>query len=80
MVVIFSSNFTNYVVNIVKMELIFNQSRSQKLMPSLKNKQNHLKMDEIASCEETKPISNKMQNRCTQCQKRLKIQDFIRKR
>ena len=52
--VIFSSNFTHYVINIVKMELIFNQSKSQKLMTNLKNKQNHLKMDETASCEETK--------------------------
>ena len=52
--VIFSSNFTYYVINIVKMELIFNQSKSQKLMPNLKNKQNHLKRDKIASCEETK--------------------------
>ena len=52
--VIFSSNFTNYVINIVKMELIFNQSRSQKLMTTLKNKQNHLKMDETASFEGAK--------------------------
>lgn len=48
-------------------------------MPSLKNKQNHLKMDEIASCEETKPISNKMQNRCTQCQKRLRFRTSFEK-